>query len=67
MSKIDATLFAKVAREIVPGLRRATEEMGFELGQVSPSVSMTATIDVDGTPARVRLQVTLDPDEDEAD
>lgn len=65
MSKIEPSLFAKVAREIVPGLRRATAEMGFQPGDVSPSAVLTATIDVDGTPARVRVAVTLDPNEDE--
>lgn len=64
MSQIEPSLFAKVAKEVVPGLRRAIEELGFKPGDVSPSAVLTGTVDVDGTPARVRVAVTLDPEDD---
>lgn len=67
MSKhqIDTPVFEHVARNVVPRLRRSLAEMGLKEGDVSPSLTITATVDVDGKPARVRLEVTLDPEEDE--
>lgn len=65
--KISNSLFAQVANECVPKLRNALSAMGLTEEQVSPSLGMTASIDVDGKEARVRLDVTLNPDEDEED
>lgn len=61
---IPTSLFKTIADEIVPRLRATLDEMGFAPGDVSPSIAMTATVDVDGLPARVRVDVTLDPDEE---
>lgn len=63
-ASIPKSLFKTIADEIVPRLRAAIDEMGLAPGDVSPSIAMTATVDVDGLPARVRVDVTLDPDEE---
>lgn len=65
-AQIPDALFKQVANECVPRLRRVLADLGFDPGEVSPSLGMTATIDVDGVPARVRVEVILDPDDSEA-
>lgn len=63
MTHISDSLFKQVADEIVPKLRAAVEEIGLPLGTVSSSLAMTADVKVDGVFSRVRVQVTLDPDD----
>lgn len=65
MTELPNSLFVQVAREVVPHLRRAMTELGMPPECASPTMSMTATIEVEGQPARVRVEVTLDPDEED--
>lgn len=64
MTQITDSLFKQVANEIVPKLRAVVAELGLPEGSFSPSIAMTADVKVDGIFSRVRVKVTLDPDDD---
>jgi hypothetical protein len=61
--KISQELFVKAALECVPQLRKALEEMGLDTHLVSPSMSMTGTLYIDGREERIKVEVTLDPED----
>lgn len=68
MSKIAPSLFEQMARASVPLLRRTISELGLDADQgASVSAAMTADIEIDGRTERVRVEITLNPEEDDND
>ncbi|CAA2141404.1 hypothetical protein [Hyphomicrobium sp. ghe19] len=61
---IPPKLFRQLCEAVVPKLREGMKELGFEPGVASPSIALTATTKIDGEDARVRIEITLDPDEE---
>lgn len=67
MSKITHASFARLAREVVPGLRDMAEAMGLYFDSIGAvSESMTATVEINGKEERVRITVELNPEEEGA-
>lgn len=64
---IPMSLFEQMAKAVVPGLRKSVNEMfeGTDISadDVSPSVGVTSNIMIEGHSERVRITVTLNPDE----
>lgn len=63
--RISTKTFEAAAREVVPGLRAMMADLELSGVDATPSARMTAVIDIDGQPARVRVTVELDPEDDE--
>lgn len=57
--------FVAAARETVPAMRAAMEDLQLDGVEATPSVSMTALIEIDGIESRVRVTVELDPETDD--
>lgn len=62
--RISTETFEAAARETVPGLRAMMADLELSGIDATPSACMTAVIDIDGVPARVRVTVELDPEDD---
>jgi len=65
MEQIPQVLFRQLAEATVPTMRRMLSDMGMTEADISPTVALVANVEIDGVTSRVRVSVTLAPDEDE--
>lgn len=63
--QMPGSLFRDVAQACVPPMRRSLAELGMSENDVSPSVAMTAEIEIDGKVSGVRVECTLAPERED--
>lgn len=65
MTKLPTALFVQCAQAVVPNLRETVDALNLPEDVVGEtSVSLTATININGRDERVRVTVALNPEED---
>lgn len=62
-TKFPTGLFKQVADTCVPPMRRMLAEMELSEDDVSPTMALTADIEIEGKVSRVRVECTLSPEE----